>query len=626
MKKRLTRVLTALLLAALLLSSAAPAEELLALETAEELFAPETAEAFSEPEMAEELSEPEMAEEILSEAVDEAVAEEMLLDHDIPEAESDPGEAVCEEETEFLLEAQSAGDEAGLFAADTAPEDDMVFEEIFTDPIADGDELFAGYVQGLFGVGGGLFAARNVGLDLTGNRRALYDYLKGCVLDIAAGKRSSTKCTFSTSAVFATADIRSVVNCLIADHPYEMFWYANGLSYTQPTGGGDLTVCLNVNEAYASGTYQVNTAMVSKAARSAANARAIVNKYAGKSDYDKLAAYRDAICDAVSYNTAATQRDWNKGFDPWQLIWVFDGDSSTNVVCEGYAKAFQYLCDMSSFAGYVVCYSVTGDAQGQKHKWNIVRMPNGRNYHVDVTWCDQEGSGTYDWFFMKAPVKGSVSEGYSFRVQNAKGVLVGTYQYDANAPGIYKTSDLTLSAGNYLDEAGLKPAVTPPPAPTLMPTIAVARKSVKATVYVGKQYKIDLNGATAKSFKSSKKKVATVDGNGIVTPRAQGKTKITIRIGKKKRVLTLTVKDPTIPTRVTLNMSGTVPVKKGTSVTLTATLPAGTNSGIKWKSSNKKIATVKNGVVTFKKKGKVTITATAVRGKKKARVKFKVSN
>ena len=75
------------------------------------------------------------------------------------------------------------------------------------------DELFAGYVQGLFGVGGGLFAARNVGLDLTGNRRALYDYLKGCVLDIAAGKRSSTKCTFSTSAVFATADIRSVVNC-----------------------------------------------------------------------------------------------------------------------------------------------------------------------------------------------------------------------------------------------------------------------------------------------------------------------------------------------------------------------------------------------------------------------------
>ena len=172
------------------------------------------------------------------------------------------------------------------------------------------------------------------------------------------------------------------------------------------------------------------------------------------------------------------------------------------------------------------------------------------------------------------------------------------------------------------------PAPTPTPKPTLtpMPTITVAKKSAKATVNAGTQYKIDLNGAMAKSFKSSKKKVATVDKDGVVTPKAPGKAKITIKIGKKKRTLTLTVKDPTIPNKVTLNLSGTQAAKKGTSVTLTATLPAGTSSGIKWQSSNKKIATVNNGVVTFKKKGKVTITATATRGKKKAKVKFKVSN
>lgn len=51
----------------------------------------------------------------------------------------------------------------------------------------------------------------------------------------------------------------------------------------------------------------------------------------------------------------------------------------------------------------------------------------------------------------------------------------------------------------------------------------------------------------------------------------------------------------------------------------------GATAGKKFKSSKKKVATVKNGVVTFKKKGKVTITCTAVRGKKKARVKFAVS-
>lgn len=46
----------------------------------------------------------------------------------------------------------------------------------------------------------------------------------------------------------------------------------------------------------------------------------------------------------------------------------------------------------------------------------------------------------------------------------------------------------------------------------------------------------------------------------------------------------------------------------------------------KWKSSNMKVATVINGVVTFKKKGSVTITCTAMRGKKKAKIKFNVGS
>lgn len=66
-------------------------------------------------------------------------------------------------------------------------------------------------------------------------------------------------------------------------------------------------------------------------------------------------------------------------------------------------------------------------------------------------------------------------------------------------------------------------------------------------------------------------------------------------------------------------------VKKGDVVTLTPVIPEGTNSGFKWKSSNKKVASVSNGVVRFKKAGKVTITCTAVRGKKRAKMKFNVS-
>ena len=159
-----------------------------------------------------------------------------------------------------------------------------------------------------------------------------------------------------------------------------------------------------------------------------------------------------------------------------------------------------------------------------------------------------------------------------------------------------------------------------------IPMIDATRKNSRVTIKAvpGTLYQLDLSGATGKKFKSSRKKIATVSSTGLVTVKKMGKTTITFMVGKKKHTLTLTIKDPTIPGSVTINAPATA-VKKGDVITLTANLPAGTNSPIKWKSSNKKVAKVSNGVVTFKKAGKVTITATATRGKKKARVTFRVS-
>ena len=168
-------------------------------------------------------------------------------------------------------------------------------------------------------------------------------------------------------------------------------------------------------------------------------------------------------------------------------------------------------------------------------------------------------------------------------------------------------------------------APVPDPAPAT-PNIPAEKSASRTAITAapGAVYALNLGGATGKAFKSSKKKVAVVDGNGNVTIRGAGKTKITFKVGKKKRTLTLTVKDPTIPASVALNPINTA-VKVGESVALTPVIPDGTASGFKWKSSNKKVARVSNGVVTFKPPGKATITCTAVRGKKKAKVTFKVS-
>ena len=171
------------------------------------------------------------------------------------------------------------------------------------------------------------------------------------------------------------------------------------------------------------------------------------------------------------------------------------------------------------------------------------------------------------------------------------------------------------------------PEPTPEPTPTPEPVISATTKSVKATVTAapGETIKLDLGENTGKKFKSSNTKIATVDKNGNIKFKKAGKVKITYKVGNKTRTVTLTVKDPTIPTYVQLNPETTA-VKKGDSVTLTPVIADGTKSTFTWSASNKKVATVnKYGVVKFKKAGKVTITCTAKRGGKKAKVTFTVS-
>ena len=167
---------------------------------------------------------------------------------------------------------------------------------------------------------------------------------------------------------------------------------------------------------------------------------------------------------------------------------------------------------------------------------------------------------------------------------------------------------------------------TETPGVTVTVNPASTAKNTRATVIAAPGSAVQLStDAGAKKFKSSNKKVARVSKGGVVTFKNGGKVKITYKVGKKTRKVTLTVIDPTMPTAVAFTAVNTA-VKKGESVTLTPTVNEGANpGGYKWKSSNKKVATVKNGVVKFKKKGKVTITCTTKRGKKKARVTFTVS-
>ena len=208
-----------------------------------------------------------------------------------------------------------------------------------------------------------------------------------------------------------------------------MYWYektaATTWQYgysTKATGNKttvkieNLSISMPVISSYASGKYRVNAGIVQLAKSAAENARMIVKEFQGYTETEKLYGYKEMICYLTSYNDDVTEDD--EYGDPWQLIYVFDGDDSTNVVCEGYSKAFQYLCDLSD----ITCYTVTGMMNGGTgegpHMWNIVAN-NGKYYMADITNSDEGTVGEDGGLFLDTPISGSISRGYTYATDSA---------------------------------------------------------------------------------------------------------------------------------------------------------------------------------------------------------------
>ena len=148
--------------------------------------------------------------------------------------------------------------------------------------------------------------------------------------------------------------------------------------------------------------------------------------------------------------------------------------------------------------------------------------------------------------------------------------------------------------------------------------IALDKKGT-VTLNLGETLKLTatVTPEAAVKWSSSKKSVATVE-NGLVTPRKEGKATITAKAGGKSAKVTVKVVDPKKPTGLTITQGKKATLDIDKTLTLGITLqPAGAESALKFKNSNKKVATVDaNGVVTPKKEGKAKITVTSAKNKK----------
>ena len=116
---------------------------------------------------------------------------------------------------------------------------------------------------------------------------------------------------------------------------------------------------------------------------------------------------------------------------------------------------------------------------------------------------------------------------------------------------------------------------------------------------------------TTLTWKSDKAKVASVDGNGVVTGLKEGKAKLTVSTANKKKAkITVKVVNPYKPTGIGLAQGNSLALIAGESVQLDAVLaPETARTTLTWKSSKTKVATVDaNGCVTAVASGTAKIT------------------
>lgn len=336
-----------------------------------------------------------------------------------------------------------------------------------TSVLPDSKELEKLWIDRLF-YGDGVSFYKDYGRDhLKGASLELYELLREHIEAISAGNENITSFPLGMTKTFGSkaeldAGIDAAMNALMVDLPADFYWYDKtaGYVYFSNAGGTAVTkVILAISENYVdaaggtetvdysdgtSETYKINvdSDKMTSARNAVANALTIAAKYDGESDYNKLLGYKEEICGLVSYNSDAAADNSNTPYgDPWQLVWVFDNDPDTNVVCEGYSKAFQYLCDLSG----IECYTVTGDMDGGGHMWNIVVL-DGKSYLVDVTNCDDGTIGYPDNLFLKG-AHFSDSTGCFFIIDDYNNV---TYVYDQEIADLYSSAGiLTVSAEDF---------------------------------------------------------------------------------------------------------------------------------------------------------------------------------
>ncbi len=155
------------------------------------------------------------------------------------------------------------------------------------------------------------------------------------------------------------------------DNP-QFFWLGNGYSYTIM---GNKVISLSIDYS------RTKSEAAQLQSKFDAAAQKIIDKALQEDGlFERVKVIHDAIVDMTEYTISGPS-------------YISEADGPLiygKALCEGYSKAFMYLCQSVG----IQCICVAGYGNNQAHMWNMLRL-DGEWYNMDVTWDD--GSG-YNYF------------------------------------------------------------------------------------------------------------------------------------------------------------------------------------------------------------------------------------